>query len=86
MCRHCERIVEDVEYKDTVHKFMEGLTRGINRTLTERNMKTRVTVDEVEFYVTMPSKEDADRVASIGISLCPSVLKLIYKDLMDSVK
>jgi hypothetical protein len=81
MCRHCERIVEDAEYKPIVHKFMKGLTKGINRALAERGEKFSVTVDEVEFYSTVPNK-----VAAKIPMMSQAVLRLLYKDLMDAVK
>lgn len=84
MCKHCERLVEDIQHKQTVHDFMAVLTNGINRTLSERGMKTRVTPDEVEFYATMASKEPG--VNKLPEQINPSVLKLLYKDLMDAVK
>lgn len=82
MCRHCERLVEDVQHKQVVHDFMEVLTAGINRTFAERKMSLRVTPDEVEFYVTVPDK-NAD---PLGMGIPTSVLKLLYRDLLDAVK
>jgi hypothetical protein len=83
MCRHCSRLVEDAAHKETVHKFMEVLTAGINRSLSERGKKP-VTVDEVEFYATVPDR--SHDYTGIPLGLQASVLKLLYRDLMDSVK
>ena len=35
MCKHCERLVEDVAHKQTVHDFMEISAAGINRKINE---------------------------------------------------
>ena len=35
MCRHCERLVEDVANKKIVHDFMEISAAGINRKINE---------------------------------------------------
>lgn len=35
MCRHCERLVEDVANKQIVHDFMEISAAGINRKINE---------------------------------------------------
>ena len=35
MCRHCERLVEDVTNKQIVHDFMEISADGINRKINE---------------------------------------------------
>lgn len=31
MCKHCERLVEDADAKDIVHKFMARAAENINR-------------------------------------------------------
>lgn len=84
MCRHCERLVEDIQHKELIHEFMEVLTVGVNRKLAEDGMGTRVTPDEVEFYVTVPNKEPLYKGASMGMEA--SVLRLLYRDLLDAVK
>ena len=35
MCRHCERMVEDVDDKKLVHDFMENSAMKINRKINE---------------------------------------------------
>lgn len=35
MCRHCERLVEDVADKKIVHDFMESVASKVNRKINE---------------------------------------------------
>lgn len=35
MCRHCERLVEDVEHKQLVHDFMAQTAINVNRKINE---------------------------------------------------
>jgi hypothetical protein len=52
MCRHCERITEDLEYKDIVHKFMDGVARGVNRANDQRGLSAlRVDPDDLEVRI-----------------------------------
>jgi len=74
-------LVEDAEHKQVVHDFMAILTAGINRKLGELHAGFTVTVDEVEFNATMPNKN-----APIPQATHPAVLRLLYRDLLDSVK
>ena len=50
MCRHCEKIVEDVQHKETVHRFMEAVAAGINRRIREQGNETPfpITADDKE--------------------------------------
>jgi hypothetical protein len=57
MCRHCERIVEDVQHKETVHRFMQAAADGVNRSLRERCQKSgeslakEVTPDDLDIKI-----------------------------------
>ena len=52
MCRHCERLVEDVEHKELVHRFMEVSAEKINRKLRETEPGAVITADDItlEFH------------------------------------
>jgi hypothetical protein len=53
MCRHCERLIEDVEHKELVHRFMEVTAQKINqRKLYPQQLKP-VTADDLEITVSL---------------------------------
>lgn len=53
MCRHCERIKEDVESKPVVHAFMEHLAKNCNRAVRERGtpLAHEITADDIDITV-----------------------------------
>ena len=84
MCRHCEKIVEDVQHKETVHRFMEAAAAGINRRIREQGHETRfpITADDIEVELKVTT---AIRKVNFEPTH-PAVLRLLYKDLFDSMK
>lgn len=56
MCKHCERLVEDVEHKDLVHRFMEVTAQKINqRKLYPQQLKS-VTADDLEISISLTAR------------------------------
>ena len=51
MCKHCERLMEDVEHKELVHRFMEVAAQKINqRSALLRNIQP-VTANDLELRI-----------------------------------
>lgn len=51
MCKHCERIKEDVESIPLIHAFFEDLTKKVNRTLKEEGKNFTVTANDLDIDV-----------------------------------
>lgn len=87
MCRHCEKIVEDVQHRETVHSFMQAAADGINRRIREDGDETPTPITandiEVELRITTPIRK---KIVGDSMQSHPKVLKLLYKDLLDSMK
>jgi len=83
MCRHCERLVEDIEHKQLMHDFMAAAAKGVNRKLREDGVPiTRdVTADDLELDI----KVIAPTIRPNGIAYHPSVLRLMYRELTEAV-
>jgi len=84
MCRHCERMVEDIEYKQLLHDFMAIAAKGVNRKLREDNVPIMrdVTADDLEVEI----KVSAPTVRPNGIAYHPAVLGLVYRGLTEAVE
>jgi hypothetical protein len=61
---------------------MEILTAGVNRTLKEQGKDFTVSVDEVQFFADIPNRKESPH----GALFTPAVLRLLYRDLLDSMK
>lgn len=56
MCKHCERLVEDVEYKKLIHDFMAATAMKINqRKIPHLNLEP-ITADDLEIEVQVNAK------------------------------
>lgn len=76
MCRHCERLVEDVEHKELLHKFMEVMAEKVNRRLAEQKYPQRVTANEIDIQITATVDNLQQRLSDH-----PAVSELLYKTL-----
>ena len=53
MCRHCERLVENIEHKELIHRFMEITAEKVNRKLraTKGPTLTPVTANDIDIRI-----------------------------------
>ena len=79
MCRHCERLVEDVQHKETVHAFMAAAAVGINRYAAEQGLTliAPVTADDVNVRF----ETDVVVWGRNHLAEHPAVQRFIYHDL-----
>jgi len=84
MCKHCERLVEDIEHKQLVHDFMVVAASGVNRKLREDKIPIirDVTADDLELDI----RVIAPTMNPNGIAYHPAVLRLVYRDLLEAVE
>jgi len=85
MCRHCERLVEDVAHKQLVHDFMALAASGVNRKLREDAAKMglyqQVSADDLDVSITVT----AHRTPMILSPESQARLnRLLYRDLTEA--
>ncbi len=54
MCRHCERLVEDVDFKVTMHAFMTRTAANMTRSYREKGvwLPRDLVADDIDITVT----------------------------------
>lgn len=53
MCRHCERLQEDADFKPIMHAFMERVAKNLNRQMHEegKRLARPIVADDVSLKV-----------------------------------
>lgn len=93
MCNHCEKIVEDVQHKETVHKFMQAAADGVNRSLAEqgRTPMHPVTPNDIEVLLNVTATYwknnfTVTRTLAENVELRERVNRLLYNDIIKAVE